>query len=97
MTIEKLRTIFATHELPERVVTDNGSFFTSEEFETFLRTNGIAYTRAAPYHPASNGLAERSVQTFKQGLKRMQGGSLETKLSRFLCQYRITPHATTGQ
>ena len=31
-TIVCLQSIFATHGLPERVVTDNGSVFTSEEF-----------------------------------------------------------------
>ena len=97
VTIEKLRTIFATHGLPERIVTDNGSVFTSEEFENFLHGNGIAHTRTAPYHPASNGLAERSVQTFKQGIKRLKEGTVETKLSRFLLKYRLTPHSTTGR
>ena len=97
MTIEKLRTIFATHGLPERIVTDNGAVFTSEEFENFLNGNGIAHTRTAPYHPASNGLAERSVQTFKQGIKRLREGTVETKLSQFLLKYRLTPHATTGR
>ena len=96
-TIEKLRVIFATHGLPERIVTDNGAVFTSDEFEDFLKTNGVTHTCTAPYHPASNGLAERAVQTFKQGIKRIQGGSLETRLSRFLFKYRITPHTTTGR
>lgn len=97
VTIEKLRAIFATHGLPERVVTDNGSVFTSADFEYFMQQNGITHVRTAPYHPASNGLAERAVQTFKRGIERLSAGSLETKLSRFLFKYRITPHATTGR
>ena len=32
----------------------------------------------------------------KEGVKRIQGNDLETKLSRFLFDYRITPHSTTG-
>ena len=82
-TIKKLRAIFVTHGLPERIVTDNGTVFTSEEFENFLHQNGIAHTRTATYHPASNGLAERAVQTFKQGIKRLCEGTVETKLSCF--------------
>lgn len=50
----------------------------------------------SPYHPASNGLAERAVQTLKSGLKKMRDGNLETRLARFLFWYRTTPHATTG-
>lgn len=41
VTIEKLRNIFATHGLPRVLVSDNGSQFTSTEFQTFLRGNGI--------------------------------------------------------
>ena len=96
-TIEKLRAMFATHGLPRTVVSDNGSVFTSSDFEQFMLRNGIRHIRTAPYHPASNGLAERAIQTLKEGLKKLTSGCLETKLSRFLFQYRITPHTTTGQ
>ena len=95
-TIEKLRIAFATHSLPEIVVTDNGSNFVSKEFEDFLKQNGISHIRTAPYHPASNGLAERAVQTFKKGMKKMSGGSVETRVSEFLARYRITPQTSTG-
>jgi hypothetical protein len=96
-TIEKLRSTFAIHGLPKTIVSDNGSNFCSEEFEEFLAKNGIHYRRTAPYHPASNGLAERAVQTFKEGMKKMSNKeSLETRGSRFLFKYRITPHSTTG-
>jgi hypothetical protein len=47
--------------------------------------------------PPLNGLAERAVQTFKEGMKKMSNKeSLETRVSRFLLKYRITPHSTTG-
>ena len=86
---------FARFGLPE-LVTDNGSVFTSSEFEEFTKKNGIRHLRSAPYHPATNGLAERAVQSIKSGLKKSGDGTLETKLSRFLFQYRLTPHSTTG-
>lgn len=35
-TIAKLREIFASHALPETLVTDNGPKFTSMEFANFL-------------------------------------------------------------
>ncbi|XP_041379380.1 uncharacterized protein K02A2.6-like [Gigantopelta aegis] len=40
-TIAKLRHIFATFGLPEQIVSDNGSGFTSVEFQQFLAANGI--------------------------------------------------------
>ena len=96
-TIEKLQIVFATHGLPRKVVTDNGSSFTSEEFRTFMSENGITHVMTAPYnHPSSNGLAERAVQTVKRGLKATKGDSLQERLSKFLFTYRITPHTTTG-
>ena len=95
-TVEKLRMTFASQGLPEMVVSDNGPAFASKEFEEFLRKNGVRHVTSAPYHPSSNGLVERAVQTFKQAMKK-QKGSLQTRLSRFLFKYRITPHTTTGQ
>jgi hypothetical protein len=95
-TVEKLRMTFASQGLHEMVVSDNGPAFVSKEFEEFLRKNGVRHVTSAPYHPSSNGLVERAVQTFKQAMKK-QKGSLQTRLSRFLFKYRITPHTTTGQ
>ena len=62
-TIEKLCRLFATHGLPEMIVPDNGTCFTSEEFKEFTRQNSIRHLTSEPYHPATNGLAERAVQT----------------------------------
>ena len=70
--------MFATHDLPQAVVSDNGSAFTSSDFEEFMQMIGICHIRTAPYHPASNGSAEQAVQTLKEGLKKLTSGCLET-------------------
>jgi len=58
-------------DLPEVLVSDNGSVYTSNEFKTFLKENpGIRHITTAPYHPAGNRLAERAIQTFKEALKK---------------------------
>ena len=97
-TIEKLQTVFTNFGLPEQIVTDNGSAFTSNEFETFLQRNGIQQIRTAPYHPASNGQAERTVQTFKTTLNKMlnEKGTINQKVQRFLIAYCTTPHSPTN-
>ena len=68
-TIEVLSTYFARYGLPEQLVSDNGPQFTSHEFETFIQQQGIKHINSAPYHPSTNGLAERFVQTFKNALR----------------------------
>ncbi|KAL5505800.1 hypothetical protein EMCRGX_G007305 [Ephydatia muelleri] len=95
-TIQRLRIIFSRFGIPETVMTDNGPCFSSREFHDFLKNNCVTHIRSAPYHPSSNGMAERAVQTVKQGVKKMTTGTLRDKLARFLFQYRITPQTTTG-
>ena len=48
------------------------------------------------YHPATNGLAEKAVQIFKQGLKKHHSRNLQDRISKFLFHYRLTPHSTMG-
>ncbi len=97
-TLEVLRSLFARYGLPRQLVSDNGPQFTSVEFEECMRNNGIRHLRSAPYHPATNGEAERFVQTFKRSLhaSKNDDGTVPQKLARFLLTYRATPHATTG-
>ena len=94
-TIDTLRKSFALLGLPEVVVSENAQAFTSSEFAEFLQKNGIQHVRTPPYHPASNGLVERAVQTFKEGTRRLKNRTVETRLARFLLQYRVTPHSST--
>ena len=96
VTTERLRSVFATHGLPKLIVTDNATTFTSAELQEFLRLNGIMHKTSAPFHPQTNGLAERAVRTFKNAMKKMSEGSIDTKISRFLFSYHNTPQSTTG-
>ena len=95
-TIQCLRDVFARFGLPDRIVSDNAPNFVSAEFLHFLKQNGVKHVTSAPYHPASNGLAERAVKTFKTAMRKMTEGSLKQKLARFLFSYRTTPQSTTG-
>ncbi|XP_062507167.1 uncharacterized protein LOC134183568 [Corticium candelabrum] len=61
--------------IPETLVTDNGSQFTSEVFQSFMKGNGRRHINGAPYHPATNGLAEPSVvRNYRSGRKCMNTG-----------------------
>ena len=98
-TIEILRAIFARNGLPRQLVSDNGPQFISDEFKQFMDSNGIKHFKSAPYHPATNGLAERFIQTMKHSLRAMPKSSLplSVKLANFMLAYRNTPHATTNE
>ena len=68
-TIERLRRMFKVHGLPDTIVSDNRSTFTSREFKEFVPSNGIKHLTTAPYHTLSNGLAGRPVEVLKSRLK----------------------------
>ncbi|XP_058879215.1 uncharacterized protein K02A2.6-like [Acipenser ruthenus] len=88
--------MFSRFGSPEQLVSDNGPQFVSQELATFLQVNGVQHIRSAPYHPSTNGLAERFVHTMKHALKASQGqGTLHQRLNSFLLACRNTPHATT--
>ncbi|XP_055838569.1 uncharacterized protein K02A2.6-like [Episyrphus balteatus] len=98
-TIRALREVFARFGLPNTLVSDNGTNFTSKEFSDFLISNGIKHKLSSPAHPATNGQAERFVRILKDGLRSSVNdpGDLHTKLHRLLLQYRKTPSTTTGK
>ncbi|BHF66177.1 hypothetical protein SprV_0200919300 [Sparganum proliferum] len=92
-TIAFLRRIFSQHGLPEVLVSDNGSQFTSSSFEDFCRQHNIQHLRSPPYHPQSNGQAERFVDTFKRALLKARGeGTTDEIVQAFLFSYRTTPN-----
>ncbi|KII69863.1 Pol polyprotein [Thelohanellus kitauei] len=91
-TIMALKSIFSMEGCPTTLVSDNGPQFSSQLFKSFCQKFGIQHLFAPPYHPESNGQAERFVQTFKNSvLKSMDEGlSLNDAVFDFLVTYRST-------
>ncbi|XP_055523176.1 uncharacterized protein K02A2.6-like [Wyeomyia smithii] len=72
-TIGIMDELFSSFGVPVTIVSDNGPQFTATEFKAFLQKSGVKYHNlSAPYHPATNGQAERYVQTTKGALKAME-------------------------
>lgn len=95
-TIRFLFEMFARFGIPETIITDNGSQFCSGEFKEMCDKLGIIHIRTAPYHPQSNGQAERFVDTLKRSLKKLvegEGMPSAEALQTFLQVYRSTPSA----
>lgn len=99
-TIDQMKLWFAAYGLAEEVISDNGPQLISQEFTDFLKRNGVKRTLVPPYHPSSNGAAERTVQILKRALRKhaesvKRSGkerSLKHQLASCLFQYRNTPH-----
>ncbi|XP_055596035.1 uncharacterized protein K02A2.6-like isoform X2 [Uranotaenia lowii] len=98
--IKKFITMFARFGLPDVVVTDGGPPFNSYEFTDFLKRQGIHVLKSPPYHPSSNGQAERLVRVVKDVLKKFllddetKSLDIDDRLSLFLINYRNTCNGT---
>jgi hypothetical protein len=85
---------------PKIFVTDNGPEFVSEELIRWCQSNGVEKKETPTYHPASNGLAERAVQTIKHCLRAWKLESshmpFEDYLKRILFHHRATCRRQNG-
>ncbi|XP_026549125.1 uncharacterized protein K02A2.6-like [Notechis scutatus] len=95
--IRQLRKLFATHWLPDLLVSDNGPQFTALTFEKFLAELGIRHALTAPGRPAMNGQAERMVQYTKETLEKLDTGDIQEKICKMLAIQHITPNTTTNK
>lgn len=92
----KFLSLFARFGLPDVIVTDGGPPFNSRYLIDFLEQQGIKVMKSPPYHPASNGQAERMVRVTKEVLKKflldpeMKDLDIEDQISCFLFNYRNT-------
>ena len=95
--VSKLLDFFSVFGLPKEIVSDNGPPFQSFGFKKFCQSYGIKCTKSPPYHPQSNGLAERHVQVVKKIFKKMvleeNGLSMSDKINKFLIYQRNSPSA----
>ncbi|XP_062584093.1 uncharacterized protein K02A2.6-like [Saccostrea cucullata] len=87
--IGKLENILARWGIPEELVADNGTQFTSDAFKKFAAKYGFAHTTTSPHYPQANGEAESAVKTAKRILQ-------QDDIFIALMAYRSTPISTTG-
>ena len=97
--IKIIKSCFATHGLPEEIVTDNGPQFVAEEFKSYLTEHGIKHRRVTPYWPQANSEVERFNRTLEKATRaaHAEGKNWKNEIDIFLLNYRATAHCTTGK
>ena len=68
--VARMKSIFATHGIPETVMSDNGPQYSGTPFREFATEYGFTHVTSSPRFPQANGEAERAVQTVKNMLRR---------------------------
>lgn len=93
---EALIDIFARHGIPEEILTDQGTNFTSSLLGELYHLIGIKAVRTSPYHPQTDRLVERFNRTLKAMLRKVLKGDWDSMLPYVLFAYREVPQATLG-
>ena len=96
---EELIKLFARVGIPEEILTDQGSNFTSSLLAELYRMLHVHPIRTSPYHPQTDGLVERFNQTLKSLLRKCateEGKDWDKLLPYLLFAYREVPQALTG-
>jgi transposase InsO family protein len=88
--IEKMTSMFARWGIPEEMVSDNGTQFTSEAFQDFATDYKFRQTFSSSHYPQSNGEVEIAVKIVK-GILRQED------IFKALLSYRNTQIEATGQ
>jgi transposase InsO family protein len=67
--VKFIKSIICRFGVPNRIITDNGSQFTSSTFQGYYEDLGIQVCYASIAHPESNGQVERANAEILKGLK----------------------------
>ena len=96
---EEIVKVFTRVGVPEEILTDQGSNFTSQLLMEVYRLLHIHPIRTSPYHPQTDGLVERFNQTLKSMLSKAvttEGKDWDKLIPYLLFAYREVPQSSTG-
>lgn len=92
-------TILSIHGKPKRIITDQGTQFTSSEWKEFINNLQIDHSLTTSYHPQTNGIDERLNGTLVRILRTYEDEFHENwdeHLKWALYIYNTTVHESTG-
>ncbi|XP_046399957.1 uncharacterized protein LOC124166472 [Ischnura elegans] len=92
--------VIVRHGAPRQLLTDRGANFTSALMREVCRILGIRKLQTTAYHPACNGLVERSHRTLMDVLSHFVSENQrdwDEWLPFAMLAYRSSPHTSTGE
>jgi transposase InsO family protein len=102
--VKFIKSIICRFGVPNRIITDNGSQFTSGAFQVYCEDLGIQICYASPARPESNGQVERANAEILKGLKnhtydglKKHGKKWIDELPCALWGNRTSPSRATGE
>ncbi|XP_060810750.1 uncharacterized protein K02A2.6-like [Amyelois transitella] len=87
--IQSMKEVFSRHGIPETLISDNGTQYSSRDFKFFSDEWGFTHVTSSPHYPQANGKSERAVQTIKKLLIKSVKSGGDFYLA--LLNYRNTP------
>jgi transposase InsO family protein len=103
MAVKFFESIIYRYRMPNSIIMDNGTNFTSGEFQDFTKELGIKIKYASVTHPKSNGQVEKANGLVCAGLKKRllrplkrAAGAWVKELPSVLWSLRTTPNSSTG-
>jgi len=90
-------TWFSRYGIPDNIITDQGTQFEGELFNSLSRTFGFNHIHTTSYHPQTNGMIERFHRSLKTSLRCLAvTPNWVSSLSLVLLGWRNTIHSATG-
>ena len=86
--------MFLRFGIPEKVISDNGPQYDSQEFKKFAKTWKFEHVTTSPRYPQANGKAENAVKTLKALMKKNLDAGNDVYLA--LLDWRNTPSEYLG-
>ena len=83
--IKALKEVFATHGIPDVIMSDNGPQYSAEAFRQFAAAYHFTHVTSSPKFPQANGEVERAIRTAKSMLRKNED------IFSALLTYRSTP------
>ena len=97
-----IQSIIYRYGVMDSIITDNGTNFTAEEFQSFCKEQGVKLNYASVAHPQSNGQVEKANALVCSGIKKRllvplkrAAGAWVEELDAVLWSLRTTPNAST--